>query len=140
VGNFVEIAQGTDVLPLVMAVERQRGVLGEGPKCNLFAQGEWTGEYYAFPQVRGLLLDLMRRVECGALVEVGIWGPGESPRLPDASVALALVGLVPCVAWCGEDKVELHAGRVVFCSGAEPLVLHGKPDACALVVCFAPMP
>lgn len=138
--NFVKLAEGIDVAPLVMAVERLAGVFGEKPFCELLVDGDWRPEYFAFPQLRGLLLDLMRRVECGALVSVFLAKPMEVVALPDPSSAYVCVALHPVVMACGDDEVAVPLGGVVFCTGAEPLQLKGPKDSCSLVVNFTPMP
>lgn len=138
--NFVKIADGIDVTPLVMAVERMAAVFGEKSFCELLVDGDWQAEYFAFPQLRGLLLDLMRRVECGALVSVFLAKPMEVVRLPDATSAYVCVALHPVVMGCGDDEVAVPAGGAIFCTGAEPLQLRGPEGSCSLVVNFTPMP
>lgn len=138
--NFVKLADGIDVVPLVMGVERLAGVFGERSFCELLVDGDWRAEYFAFPQLRGLLLDLMRRVECGTLVSVFLAKPMEVVALPDASGAYVCVALHPVVIQCGDDELAVPQGAAVFCTGAEPLQLRGPKDSCVLVVNFTPMP
>lgn len=141
--NLLPVAQGVDVLPLLMAIERQVAIFAEAPRVELFQGGEWRGEFFAFPQLRGVLLDILRRVECGVLEEVvllKVEGQATLARLEDATKALVVLGLAPMHCHCGKDTAGLEAGSVVWCSGAEEVELVPPHGGCAVVVSFSPMP
>lgn len=137
--GFVKVAEGVDVLPLRMAVERQDAVFQGKSAVALFAEGEWLGEFYAFPQLRGLLLDIMRRVECGELKNISIVKMGEVEAIgPLGDAACSMVTLM-----LGDGAVQgagaLRAGDILWASGAFPLIFQA-PTGAAVVVIFAPIP
>ncbi len=86
--NFLQIAAGVDVLPLVMAIQRQPhgevddillrfsdpSIARDGDTAAVMADGNcvWHPAAAALPQVRPILLDLMRRVEAYELNRVVI--------------------------------------------------------------------
>lgn len=138
--GFVKLAEGIDVLPLKMAVERQVSVFEEG-QVRLFAEGEWQGQFYAFPQLRSLLLDMMRRVECGKLVSITLLQVETiAPLDPlldgqQCFVILALSDFI--INGAGAQR----PGDVLWSNGAVPVVFRGTEEGgFALVVCFEPIP
>lgn len=138
--GFVKLADGVDVAPLVMALQRQGSVFEGQQVVALFAEG-WQGAYYAFPQVRTLLLDVMRRVECGQLINVSLLLVNDTslPPVEDASLARVLLALDAVKCASGDELWELAPGSVLFSAGAEELLLRGA-DAGMLCITFAPMP
>ena len=138
--QFVRIGDGVDVVPIAMALERLRAVFGERKFAELFAAGEWTGEYFAFPQLRNVLLDIMRRVECGTLIGVFLAKPMQVVALPDAAQGYAFLAITPCGLRTSAEELPVPAGSVVFSAGAEGVEIFGPEGTCALVLNFAPMP
>lgn len=144
--QFIRLADGVDVLPLLMSVQRQaEGVFGEVEKIGLYAE-DWTGEYYAFPQIRPLLLNILHRVESGRLHSVTLLRVRDRltlPALVDSSQATVLVGIGPesVMMICGEDQVTMQTGSIVFSPNAAELILSaGDGEAFALAIIYSPMP
>lgn len=138
--NFVQLGGAGDILPLLLAIERQKAIFGEEEEVCLYAEGEWKSEFFAFPQLRGILLDILRRVECGQLLlALLVKGNSEFSPLPDASQAMALLGLGNVICSCGDNALGLAPGHVLWCSGAQTLSLNG-PESYTLVLTFSPMP
>ena len=140
-GVFLSVAQGVDVLPLKMAIERQGAVFDDGSEVGLFEKGEWRGEFFAFPQLRSILLDLMRRLECAelhsiTLVRVG--GVKGLVKVEDSNQAVALLGLDDLECTCAGELTVLAPGAVVWCSGIDEMLLQGV--GYALAVYFSSMP
>jgi len=138
--RFVRIGDGVDVVPLAMAVERLGSVFGEKSFCELFATGDWTGEYFAFPQLRNILLDIMRRVECGVLQSVFLARPMKVVGLSDATQGYVFLAITPCGLRTSGEELPVPAGGVVFSAGAEGVEIFGPESTCVLVMNFAPMP
>lgn len=137
--GFVRIAQGVDMLPLRLAVERQEGIFDSHSSVVLFGDGEWKGEFFAFPQLRSLLLDVMRRVECGELKSIAIVrteGVEKIGPLSDASCAI--VGLM-VTDGAVQGAGPLSMGDVFWASGASPLIFSQVAGFAVLVI-FAPIP
>lgn len=139
--GFIKLAEGIDVLPLKMAVERQVGVFEGKPAVRLYGEGDWSGEFFAFPQLRQLLLDVMRRVECGVLLDVALVKTEEvapvGPLLDgqQSFVVLALSDFI--VNSAGPQR----SGDVLWASGASPLIFRSpEGGGFAIVVTFAPIP
>lgn len=132
---FVRLGDGLDMAPIAMALARQ-----EALRNAVLFNGEWQGEYYAFPMMRGMLLDVMRRGECGDIVSLEFVTEKTFPPLPDSSLGVLLLAVAPIAAKCGEEEIAIPAGAVVFCSCAEELRLFGNIDSCALVMIFSPLP
>lgn len=140
-GVFLGVAQGVDVLPLKMAIERQGTVFGEGTEVVLYDEGEWKGEFFAFPQMRSILLDIMRRVECGVLARaalVKVVGHCALARVVDSTQALVLLGMDSAQASCAGEDCPLVEGSVLWCSGVDATLLRGS--GYALAIYFNPMP
>ena len=136
--GFVKLAEGIDVLPLKMAVERQESVFEEG-QVGLFSSGEWDGRFYAFPQLRHLLLDMMRRVECGKLITVQLLQVGQSPPLApllDGQQCFVLLALDDFIV---EGAGAQRPGDVLWASGAQAIAFRATTGF-ALVMCFEPIP
>jgi hypothetical protein len=143
--NFVGLASGLDIAPLQMALARQDSVFEGNPDgVVLFAKGEWDAEYFAFPQLRLLLLDVMRRMECGILWQVQLFKlSGEVkvvPALENATDGLGLISIGEVFAVCGNDHFSMATGSVAFCSGAAQLDLMSQTSGCLLLLSFAPLP
>lgn len=138
--QFVRIGDGVDVVPIAMAVERLGSAFGDKAFCELFAAGDWTGEYFAFPQLRGVLLDIMRRVECGVLQSVFLARPMAVVALPDATQGYAFLAITPCGLRTSTQELPVPPGGVVFSAGAEGVEIFGPEGTCALVLNFTPMP
>lgn len=138
--GFVKLAEGIDVLPLKMAVERQISVFEEG-QVPLFVEGEWTGQFFAFPQLRNLLLDIMRRVECGKLVSLSLWQVEKMAPLPvlvDGEHCFVLLSLSDFIV---NGAGAQRPGDVLWMSGAQETTFRASEEGgFALVVCFEPIP
>ena len=136
----MRIGDGVDVVPIAMAVERLGSAFGDKAFCELFAAGDWTGEYFAFPQVRGILLDIMRRVECGVLHSVFLAKTMKVVPLPDATQGYAFLAISHAGLRTSVEELPVPAGGVVFSAGAEGVEIFGPEGTCVLVLNFAPMP
>lgn len=139
--GFVKLAEGVDVLPLKMAVERQVGVFGEAPSVVLYDGKEWLAEFFAFPQLRALLLDVMRRVECGNLLNVALVKMGAiDPIGPlfEASQSIFMISLDDAIV---QGVGPFRVGDVLWASGATAVsFITGEADAFAVIVKFDAIP
>ena len=138
--GFVRLAEGIDVLPLKMAVERQGSVFEAG-RAVLFVDGEWGGAFYALPQLRLLLLDMMRRVECGKLISITLLQVKHSAPLDPLSDSQQCITILSLSDFIVDGAGAQRPGDVLWASGAEAVVFRATEEGgFALVVCFEPIP
>lgn len=140
--GFIKLAEGIDILPLKMAVERQLSVFEEEEgKATLFDAAGWQGQFFAFPQIRNILLDIMRRVECGQLREVELLDIAKAQPLGpllDSQQCFVVLALGECIL---TGAGTLRPGDVVWANGVVPLVFRAPEEGgFALVVTFDPIP